>query len=366
MAKQHIILVAGFNFMAWPVKPGEKPDGTNFAVFCERRARWLRNRLPHATFSRFDFGDAVLRVSEEDEKGKRTSSKGFIPDLRWVQRKRFTKLTKANFDGHGLKRNPPADMMSITDVYDYVRRLGRGEKDVGSAGTLIELSFFSHGHHEGSILVNSNDLKKKEFARDPDDKDPRHQKDFLSKEERAAFKKAFAKSGVVWVWGCNRTSDYAILFEKLRRTPKYKQKAPGKLPDDQLIEFDATTKDEWLYRKHNDVFTVGRTERTFESTIRKITAFYKSGMKDTYMSNVAAAAKITAHGALPGTEAILEGKDGLMAVPSNLEKHQSDQRKLVEFYKTYLNVDVDPEGRFYGQYLPGDTIATSFGSIRAS
>ncbi len=326
MTKPHVILVAGFNYM-W--------DGTSYAKKCEYRAQWLRRKLPHATFSLFDFGEGILRVSEEDEKGKRH------------------------------KPDPPAGMMSVTDVYDYVKRLGRGEKDAGSAGTLVELSFFSHGFFQGPVLVNSFDRQKNSNERDPKDKDPRHSKDFMmSKDDRAAFQKAFAKGAVVWVWGCNGTSDYYIVFDRLKNTPKYPHKASGRtIPDNQVIEFNAIKKkDEAFFLKRKEVFTPGHNEHTFESTMKKIKAFYQDGIKDTYMSNVATFAKVLAHGALPGMEAV-NGKDGLMAVPTNFETEKTNHTPFIEFYKTYLNAAEDEEGRHYGKYLPGDTIVTPFGSL---
>ncbi|NIU88451.1 MAG: hypothetical protein GWN56_14655, partial [Nitrosopumilaceae archaeon] len=79
--------------------------------------------------------------------------------------------------------------MSILDVYDEIIRIGNT-----APNSLMELSFFSHAKNEGPILVNSYDdgiygvhdeYRRMSYvidlpapARDPDDKDARHDKDF--------------------------------------------------------------------------------------------------------------------------------------------------------------------------------------------
>jgi hypothetical protein len=385
MPKQNVILVAGFNYHAWRVIRKDRPDrpdyGTNFAVFCERRAQLLKQKLPHATFWLFDFGAGVLRVSEEDSKGRRQGRGGILPGLTWVQHKQFTKLTQADYKGHGLKRPSPQGAMSITDVYDYIKRLGRSDKDVGPAGTLIELSFFSHGFNEGPILVNSSEPEeiRSKNERDKWDLDPRLKDFIMSKEDFAAFRNAFAPGGLVWAFGCNRRSDYTALFEKLEKaTPKYNQTPRGKIDDNQMIVFHATKDNEDFYLDHKNktLFTAGRKPHTFESTMKKIKDYYNLGLKETYMSNIAAVARVLVYGALPGTEAALQGKDGLMEVATDQSLKKSDDaetrryklttgvlnRKLIEFYITYMNSTIDPEGRNYGMYLPGNTIVTPFGS----
>lgn len=99
---------------------------------------------------------------------------------------------------------------SVLELYDYVKNL--------SAGTLVELHFFTHGFEGGPVLHNTFDTSVDPDARDPDDDDPRI-KDFkiasvLGGSNGARFKRAFASKALIKLWGCTHRED---LRQKIKR-----------------------------------------------------------------------------------------------------------------------------------------------------
>jgi hypothetical protein len=114
--------------------------------------------------------------------------------------------------------------MSIMDVYKYIQEIGQNE-----AGSIAELSIFSHGWTVGPILVNSYEREEyqKKGERDPDDKDGRMNKDFfppnMSSNDLTLFRKAFDKNAIIWIWGCAFDYLYRDILHQITESSKYKK-----------------------------------------------------------------------------------------------------------------------------------------------
>lgn len=97
----------------------------------------------------------------------------------------------------------------ILDIYDHVKALGRT-----APGSLVELHFFTHGWTGGPVLRNTYEVTvgPTQNARDPDDVDPRL-KDFriasvVGGANGQLFRRAFARTALVKLWGCNSEGAY--------------------------------------------------------------------------------------------------------------------------------------------------------------
>ena len=166
----------------------------NLSGYCINRIRRILRKIrgadvdPSISFILFDVKEGKIRTF--DVLGKKRA---------WRDVSAFTPVTRANYTGTLFDKSP-AGVMSITDVYTFIRNIGRTD-----AGTVRELNFFGHGWHGGPILVNSKDHSVT-AARDPDDKDGRATKDFRSPSMNAAalseLSSAFAPNGFTWLWGC--------------------------------------------------------------------------------------------------------------------------------------------------------------------
>jgi hypothetical protein len=347
MATQHVVLVAGFNYKAWPIKPNDRPDGTSFTGFCKRRMEWLLKKMPNAKVSLFDFGAGVLDASEKGANGKRSSA-----DLQM-----FKKPTRANnYTDHDFTKNADG-VMSIMDVYHYVEQIGKKDP-----GTLVELSIFSHALYEGPILVNSYDHTDGN-KRDDNDKDGRHKKDFIppnmAPDGLSSFQKAFARGGSVWVWGCDASSIYRHVFERIAKTSKYRTTAGGRLRDSDVFTFEFTPEDaSRLYHQDSNFFPAksarGSYPLKFDRTVKQIKKFFEEGLNDTYSAKIAAASKVLTYAALPGTWAsLVPDAYGLMHVPKTKKEGGGDDfSALIDFYGWYVGAPEDPENRGYGTFMP--------------
>ena len=342
-------MIAGFNYFAWR-KP---PDGTNFSIFAKRRADRLIAQAPDLTVWLFDVGAGQLLVNVSAKKRSWTPVGKFEPPTR-----------AANYTGHTFDRNPK-DVMSITDVYEKVVEIGRKDP-----GTLVELSFFSHGYYGGPILVNSNDRKQSGGLRDPDDKDARIFKDFnranLPKERRTLLRNAFRNGARVWAWGCVFTEMYFEVFLALSKSPTYRKVGPGKLDDADTFELSFSAEQaKRFYALDLSFFpaptTAGKPVLSFRRTWAQIRDYYERALKDVYVQNFASVAKVKGYGAVPGTWAGLEpGDKGLMLVPKKQITSPKGERfdgfgRYLELFHNHLNVAEDPESRGYGTYVPRKT-----------
>ncbi|MER9565813.1 hypothetical protein [Mesorhizobium sp. M0571] len=241
------------------------------------------------------------------------------------------------------------DVMSIVDIYKHIYAIA--DKN---PGTLQEVSIFSHGWHGGPILVNSfddlredaNDPSRQSGIRDPDDKDGRAGKDFISPTmsptQAKLFAKAFTTTGYFWIWGCNFPNAVNKFLSKVERSySSIKETDVVKLSNLTKEEIEATVQlSSYLEFDPQNLIKTRSLKIPFPVLKKSLWAI----LAQSYPFRLAAATGVTGIGALVGTYAeYYQGDPPIMAVSSRTWKH-------VEFYKKYLNIEVDAEGRRYGIY----------------
>jgi hypothetical protein len=112
------------------------------------------------------------------------------------------------------------DILSIVDVYRSVR--------AAPLGSVLELSFFSHGWIGGPVLVNSFDTLHDANRRDSADKDGRAALDYnlimgdtdgsvSDLLHRPRFMLAFDPKGFMQTWGCNFDIELRVIQQAQRR-----------------------------------------------------------------------------------------------------------------------------------------------------
>ncbi|KQX61746.1 hypothetical protein [Angustibacter sp. Root456] len=339
-------------------------SGVDFRQLADNRRRLLDKRNTARVDLRFTTMDVRSGEVEVREvtfgTGKRvetvTSSKPFTP---------VTKGSYQDVGGHRRFKPGQPDVMSITDVYQRVQDIGT--KD---AGTLAELSIFSHGWMGGPILVNSDDdrlmtitlnppvgqpihvqMPVAPTSRDPDDKDGRGDLDFspptMDAGELKAFRAAFAKDAVAWLWGCAFPRAIHHTMWAMEQAKGY---AGVGLGDDvelhltQVVEEDVVFLDRFLagvlkpFPKPRSAIRV-KFKHLKYALCRANLACYARALAD--------GAQVTVHAAALGTYAEYDtGGDRLMHVHGGFTAHFT-------FYKNYLGFSFDPEGRKYAVYRPG-------------
>jgi hypothetical protein len=264
---------------------------------------------------------------------------------------KFTPVTAASYErvekdhAYGFK-NGQTGVLSILDIYSAVQEIGKT-----NAGSLIELSFFSHGWMGGPILVNSCDRYDSnsgcfitaKLQRDPDDKDPRTHKDFTTANMSAAaqqhFKNAFHANGFTWLWGCTFTKSYFWGLHKL--ISKYGLT----LADAKKISLAYSASELNLIRKCDITGNCSSKSETFNTTFKSFKEYICEGINNTYASAIAQASGKKTYAALLGTYAVYESsstRNPLMTVKGF--------QAIKNFYKKYFSMDVDPAGLGYGTY----------------
>jgi hypothetical protein len=256
-------------------------------------------------------------------------------------------------------------VMSILDVYDFVKALGRREP-----GTLVELSFFSHGWAGGPAFVNSDDAIDRDPSRpsleddprDPVDRDGRRFKDFrpptTSAEDLELMRRAFADDGYVWNWSCNNSfASSDVLYQAVRNDPSPLEEGTG---PDRLLGFSFTHHEQDSYFYIDADFFPSAPPAvaeplTFRRSIAQVTAFLRGRMLATYNAQAALALGKRCFGALPGTPTDLErtGRFPQMVVP-HTPGHVEVFADELRFYVRHVGVGLDPEGRGFGEYRPED------------
>ncbi|WP_240373992.1 hypothetical protein [Bacillus piscicola] len=354
----HYILVAAVDY-------GFDGGTSDFRVVCDNRMKRLiaRNKKKKdMTFHIYDFlrGEIVTHEVTYKKGNKKQSKK--------VQNK-YNRISKANYRSvnHGTYnsyrfRDGQDNVMSIVDVYKAVQDIGDH-----SPGTLMELSFFSHGWMGGPILVNSYDDREANIqlhpslpsfthsfrgasSRDPDDKDPRGELDFIpptmTNQNLQHFQHAFHPDGYVWLWGCAFPRTIHQILYRIEKHSMYRANGVG---DESLFEFTTFTKEEIsllesYLQSHNQRFpNKGKVEIKF----KYLKHFFCLASQNTYAYQIARNANVKTYGAVLGTYSIYEkGRLPLLKVDGSFRRHFT-------FYKNYLGFDFDPEGRNYGEYLPG-------------
>lgn len=374
MFKKQVILVAGFDY---ELTSKGSEGGADFRKRCLRRMERLIKRFPKddLKFTLFDVGAGTVETNEIDDKTKRrqwtvtntTDSAGKSVPFS------FKKVTKANYDlilpGREKRfKFSPDGVMSITDIYAFIQQIGAG-KDLE---TLIELSFFSHGWVGGPILVNSHDPDETIAARNSADKDPRTFKDFeppnMDDTKLGNFSVAFSPNAIIWIWGCAFAGVFRTILRTLFETSKYKSTPLGKLKNSDSFQLNFT--EDKTVVGGSEIFDQIRTDILPGGTLKtgKVRSYvvthpflelkdlFKNFLKNrTYSSKIATAADVKTFGALLGTYADYElTGDRLMLVPKNIppDPYKDSFIRVINFYKTYVGVAIDPENRGYGVFLP--------------
>jgi hypothetical protein len=194
---------------------GREFRGEPFVGFSEARLQQAMNRTAR--------GEDVSAVSFDVGSGtvKTTSKiwKNGVPKITKDTQRLFDPINIKNYKRPADPRDPlefkdgQPGVMSITDVYKRIIDIGKSDP-----GSISEVSIFSHAFYEGPILVNSNDdgyvsargltgrverVAIPPGMRDPDDKDGRSFKEFVSpnmiKSDAKAFTGAFDSTGYCWV-----------------------------------------------------------------------------------------------------------------------------------------------------------------------
>ena len=353
-----VVLVAGFDY---------ERKGVDFERIAQSRMQLLVKRNLAAQqklktpfsmvidaaprFVLFDFRSGLVRTSVAGQPtGKRE----------WKEIATFQPVSAANYSGGGHAFDTDqAGRMSITDVYDHVRMLGRTEP-----GSVAELSFLSHGWIGGPILVNSFDGGGAVVSsRDPNDKDPRTDKDFVAPAMNAAalteFRAAFGADAFVWVWGCSFANSPRQVLHRVLSSAKYRSTAAGKLVNTDTFRLSFPREHAELFFDVDPVFFPGRAANgefplTFDRTLEQIKSFFFGRLSETYCNAIAQAAQVPCFGALPGTYSDYERNvtDPVMVVPTSKPPYADDFTRSIRFYTTYVGSTLDPEGRSYGRFEP--------------
>ena len=353
-----VVLVAGFDY---------ELSGVSFEQIALSRINGLirRHRATHKTqspstaiataprFVLFDFRSGRVRTyAATQPKGK----------WQWSELAAFQPVSAANYtrrgDGRRVFDKDQAGRLSITDVYRHVQELGRTEP-----GSLIELSFLSHGWVGGPILVNSDDAGGSPTARDPNDKDARIFKDFVPPTMDAAaladFRRAFDSSGFVWVWGCAFAAAPRQVLHRVLSSQKYKSTRLGGLVDGDRFKLEFSREQaETFFHTAPGFFPArggdGKFPLVLERSFKQIKEFFAGRLELTYCKKIAAAAGVPCFGALPGTYSDYEKGVALpvMVVPVRKPPYSDNFSRSIRFYTAYLGVQLDTEGRHYGRYEP--------------
>jgi hypothetical protein len=354
MAPQAIILV-GFDYQG---------GGIDFAGLGHNRLARLIAARPDIKVTVMDVRAGTTSVSEA------TASPTGKPVRAVTNTATHSPVSAANYSA-GLRHHTRFDTdragrMSITDLYAAVRAIGATP---ATAGTLVEVSVFSHGFWQGPILVDSNDGHAGP-ERDPDDKDARVDKDFKPPNMTAAqlveFRGAFASDGFWWNWGCTFTESYRQVTHRVIHSPLARKTALDKFSDTDTIRFDFPQDmaaaiygdDTIFFPQTTRVTSAGDTvfkDLVFDRTVKEVKDFFLRGVRDCYHTAVAKAGGIPVRGAFLGTYSDYESNDKriklpLMAVPRDASVYGTDFTGYLNMWTRMLGFSADPEGHGYGIY----------------
>jgi hypothetical protein len=338
--------------------------GIDFRAYADNRMR----RMLNANRARTDLRFQILDVRSGEVVTNEVTYPGGKKTETVTKQTPFRALTRADFDTftsngetHYKFKDGRFDTMSITDVYAAVQKIG-----TDAPHTLVELSFFSHGWMGGPILVNSFDDRTAQLAvppfpvltytvpsttRDPDDKDPRAQLDFIAPTMDAAalkaFQEAFDASGIIWLWGCAFPRVIHQLLTKMERSSAYRDSG---LPGDTVLSLDLDSdQSALLARVLSPLIGPFSNPNRVNIEFKYLKHFFCVATAASYSHHIASNAKVKTFGAVLGTYADLDtGKLPLMHVEARFARH-------FRFYRNYLGFDFDAEGRHYGAFDPSFT-----------
>lgn len=344
------VLVAGVDY---------ERKGVDFRVFVDSRVARLvaaNKAKEDLRFEIFDVRAGKIITRDVGYAGGRRVEKQTVSAS-------FTPVTTAHYDSRGSGANVhytfkdgQTGTMSVTDVYSSVRTIG-----ASAAGTLHELSFFSHAWHGGPILVNSSDDGSYTVrlgplgppvqmfsgaARDPDDKDPRSL-DFTVPRMTAAqltnFRDAFHADGYSWSWGCAFYRDCHEILTKLERHKDYRSSG---MQDAKVLTF-TNFRAEHLASLTMFLGATFPTPHSVDITFGDLKLYFCLVTTSSFTHHLAVGSNRHVFGGLMGTYSEYDAPPRpLMHIHKGFGSH-------VKFYRNYLGFDLDPEGRLYGKFLPG-------------
>lgn len=353
------VLVAGVDY---------EFSGVNFRIFCDnRRKRIVESNKAHLElkFTTIDVRAGEIVVTDVTyPAGKKVESSSRSLALSPVTRASYATVTFPDGSTHNRFKPGQWGTASILDVYRIVREIG-----VSAPGTLAELSFFSHGWMGGPILVNSMDdrtalmpvpsvapapatvlLTATGTMRDPDDMDPRPQYDFTAPTMDAAaqdlIQKAFAPDGFVWLWGCSFPAVVHHVLTAIERSSGYKNVG---LADGDVLRLTNLSTDDVAYLETFLIPLIGPfpgPRSTVSVPFKYLKYFVCVANRSAFAAQIADASNVPSRAAPLGTYADYDtGRLPLMSVYPGFTAHFT-------FYRNYLGMTFDPEGRRYGIYKP--------------
>ncbi|MHA4844608.1 hypothetical protein ACX0G7_10610 [Flavitalea antarctica] len=347
--KQYFISVAGYDFAN---------GGVNFPFIADKRRLDLLSRNPSwqndadVIFVRMDVkaGTIERNISNGSTRNWTVESSGFTP------------ISRGNHYSGNHFKSADTSVMSITDCYRYVSNIGASEP-----GTVKEFGILGHGWFGGPVLVNSFQRSQYEAngaeasLRDPWDKDGRT-KDFFTQNMNDAdwqnFRRAFASDGYCWVWGCLFSRAYFDTLYKIMQTSAFRNKQMGNHADTDTftIAVNATFVSNY-YHVDPLFFPASRSELSFTRSLADIKKFLKRGIRRSYPGRFTADTAIECRAAYLGTysdyERVHAGhsvRHTVMVIPRHMGAYGCDFTRTINFFKTYLNQQEDPESRGYAIY----------------
>lgn len=297
----------------------------------------------------YDFQKGQVSTFLKDRAGKETKPNHEVRFMPITRKKHYPKIRWGDSVMENAYIHDGTATMSILDIYLAVSKLG-----IEDPHTLEELSFFSHAYRTGPSIVNSYEfvrvvsghgsptatLIEGHEGRDPFDRDPRAAKDFselMEGERLRGMRKAFAPTGMGWIWGCNDDSRALITIQKTVAAPNFSWVG---MPDDREISFsytkaEATTA--YADDPTGNFFPPSSSILTFKRTFKDVKKFMRALLRSTYPARLAVAANTKCYGALPGTFANYDKE------PMTIT---NDRRTVMKFFKTFFRCELHPEYRY--------------------
>lgn len=346
--KKYILLTAGYEYQ----------NGGTFVGLADQRRQFLLGKHPEwrndpeVIFVRFD-----AKLGKIDRNTSAAGAGTWTPEpgnFEAVNRRVHYR------EGHLL----PSDnrLMSITDVYRYVINIGATEP-----ATLLEFSILGHGWFGGPIMLNSFQREEytssgaNEALRDPWDKDGRT-KDFFSQNMTDAdwvnFKNAFASDGYAWIWGCLFPRAYYDTLYKFMHTPAFKAKPMASLTDSDsfTITVNSTFVNDY-YNVDRQFFPTDDNTKTFTRSLLDLKQYLKRGIRRSFPGRFVLDTGINCVAGYLGTYSDYErsypghpAPHPVMVIPRNTSVFGTDFTRVINFYKTLLNIAEDPDERGYAIY----------------
>lgn len=343
MTRKQFILVAGVDWQEFKTK---------FEFQCLERMQQLRTKHAGAPlrFTLFNFLTGEVKVMDFSSQGssmKPVMVKKFFPfNITEYEYTREGNDLSVEFIGSTDNK------LSITDIYDYVIRIG-----IENPGELFEMSWFNvpvYADHAAftrafdHIYINHNrsNIRSKKCL------EPLTEIDFISPNmsngEVTNFKNAFSAEGVIWLWQADK-ADFP--FDELNRESalvlvKHINDL-GFIPVENtlidLIQYDSALtyfyvqeklpRKMWFSKKikENQLYTFGMIRYVFFKYLERTSAFYLS--KSTGVN-------VISNSLYSFTESESPAGRNLPSIPNDL-------RSLNKFYSDYFKLPLDDEGRGY-------------------